>query len=320
MAGTVTHHKFSIDVEDKLNKSIPINSDLFHLACQGHDLGFFFKWYNLKLRKQTHEFSIKYLEDCYFLEYIYHYIKYIKHNRLKDNTDVKNFLYGYIAHHYLDSYVHPYIINKTGVFDVNNPATFKYLGKHDIYETMVDKKKKEKYFNNSPVHKIFPKHIFINNSLLKTNQSAFIDTYNNKKFGPYYVNAMNDVYSFLLIFRNDPTKLKLLMYKTIDLILKQTNHPVNYEFLSFSIKPIDYKELITSERWNDPVTNERNYNSFMELYDMALKLVIKVIEELENIIMDNKKDAYMMFSGKIPDRSAIHGYECDQNYTLKYFK
>ena len=50
MVGTITHDKFSIDVKTQLNKDLPIKDDLYRVASQGHDLGMFFRWYNLKLR------------------------------------------------------------------------------------------------------------------------------------------------------------------------------------------------------------------------------------------------------------------------------
>ena len=131
---------------------------------------------------------------------------------------------------------------------------------------------------------------------------------------------MNDVYSFLKIFRNDPTKIKLLGYKSIDLILKTIKSNSRYEFLSFQINnPYSIKDLFTHECWNHPVDNKEKYSSFNELYYNSLNEVIKIIEELENIITDSKKTSSDIYK-IIDNKSGIHGYSCDMNLTLKYFK
>ena len=320
MAGTVTHHKFSNDVSKKLKNKIIFNKDLFYLASQGHDLGMFYKWYNLKLRGKTHKFALEVLQDKNFLEYIYNYLNYIKSNNLCNNSEVKNYLYGYIAHHYLDSFVHPYIINITGEVDKNDKNTYKYAGLHCLYETQVDKTFLEQFYNNKDVHKIFPKHIYYSNKLLDANNYAFLKTYNNKDYGTYFIEAMNDVYPFLKIFRNDPIKLKKIIYKSLDLALKGINSTSRYDFLSFALKSIDYKELYKEEVWNDPTNNEMYYSSFMDLYNEALILVINVIEILEDIITDSNKSADLIYNKNVPNRSAIHGHECNKNLKLKYFK
>ena len=113
MAGTITHDKISLDILNNLNKELPINKKLYRLSNQGHDLGMFFKWYNLKLRSATHNFTIDVLQDSKFINYIETYINYIKKNKLSDNIAIKNYLYGYITHHYLDANTHPFIIYKT---------------------------------------------------------------------------------------------------------------------------------------------------------------------------------------------------------------
>ena len=319
MAGTITHHRFSDELLCKLSQEIPINKDLFKLAGQGHDLGFFSKWYNLKSRSETHKFALKILQDKNFLDYIYNYINYMKINQLTNNVDVKNYLYGYIAHHYLDSFVHPYIIYKTGEVDKTNPETYKYAGKHCMYETQIDKTFMS-YYNNAKIHTLFPKHIDYSDKLIDTNMFAISTTYNNQEYGSYFVEAMNDVYSFTKIFRYDPIKIKKILYKTIDSILKKNNSTSRYEFISINVDPIPFYDLNKNEEWHNPVNNEIHYESFMDLYNEALKLVIKVIEILEDIITNTNKDVFLIYDEKIPDRSSIHGLECNKELKLKYFK
>lgn len=319
MAGTITHDKFARDVKTQLKKDLPINKELYRVASQGHDLGMFFKWYNLKLRGETHKFSLEVLQNSKFLDYIATYIKYIKDNKLEDNIDVKNYLYGYITHHYLDAFTHPYIIYKTGEY-LNTPETEKYIGQHCLYETQIDKVFLDEFYNGKQIHKIFPKHINYDKTIESVNSYAFDKVYNNKLYGKYFVEAMNDIYPFLKIFRNDLTKIKLLGYKMLDLGLKTIKSGSRYEFLSYQIKnPYNLDDLFTTEYWNNPVDNKENHCSFMNLYLSALMEVTNIIEELENIITDTSKTFNEIYN-VVDNKSAIHGYECDKNLKLKYFK
>lgn len=319
MAGTITHDKFSIDILKKLSKDIKMNKDLYRVSSQGHDLGMFFKWYNLKLRGETHNFSLNVLQDSKFLDYIETYIDYIKQNKLENNTDIKNYLYGYITHHYLDVYTHPYIIYKTGEY-LNTEETEKYIGQHCLYETQIDKIIFDEFYKEKEIHKIFPKYIKYDKNLEIVNGYAFKEVYDNELYGKYFVEAMNNVYSFLKIFRNDPTKIKLLGYKTIDYILKKLNSESRYEFLSFSINnPYKFYDLYNTETWYHPVSNKENNSSFMDLYYYASIEIVNIIENLENIITDSNKTAKEVYN-ILKDISAIHGYNCDKDLSLKYFK
>lgn len=319
MAGTITHDKFARDVNTQLNKDLPINKDLYRVSSQGHDLGMFFKWYNLKLRGETHKFSLNILQDSKFLDYVSTYVKYIKDNKLEDKTDVKNYLYGYITHHYLDAFTHPYIIYKTGEY-FNTKETEKYIGQHSLYETQIDKVFLNEFYEHKHIHKIFPKHIDYDKKLENVNSYTFDKVYNNKLYGKYFVEAMNDVYSFLKIFRNDKTKIKLFGYKIIDLGLKTIKSNSRYEFLSYQINnPYNINDLFTTEYWNNPVDNKENHCSFMNLYLSALTEVTNIIESLENIITDSTK-SYKEVNNIVKNISAVHGYSCDKNLKLKYFK
>lgn len=319
MAGTVTHDKFAKDVLQKIDNNILMDENLYKLASQGHDLGMFYKWYNLRLRGKTHSFAIDVIQDNNFQDYVYTYVKYIKDNGLKNNIDVIDFLYGYITHHYLDSKVHPYIIYKTGVYK-NTEETKKYLGCHGIYETQIDKIFLNEFYPGKEVHEIFPKHVSYDHLVEIVNNYAFKKVYNNEEYGAYFVDAMNYVYSFLRLFRYDPTKIKLLGYKTIDLLLSPFNVDTKYEFLSFQISnPYTFENLNEKEVWYNPVDYTRHYSSFMELYNEALSEVVYVIYKLEELIKDDTKDASLVYL-IVQDISAIHGYECNQKLELKYFK
>ena len=105
MAGTMTHFKFMNDLSKKIN--FKGNMNLFLMAGQGHDLLFFVRlkdFFNYSKRKEV----AKIIAESRFKNLVLEWQKEI----LKNNDEnLKILLYGYIAHHILDSYIHPWINN-----------------------------------------------------------------------------------------------------------------------------------------------------------------------------------------------------------------
>lgn len=324
MPGTLTHQKFAKDIqklEEQNTTSIICNKELYELACQGHDLGYFSKWYNLILRSKTHHFAIQYLQNCNFVDYVYSYIFYIKENNLTENIDVKNFLYGYISHHYLDVYLHPYIDYEAGVYDKKKKETHKYIGKHNMLETQIDKIILEKEYPGKGIHQCVNKHVKISKEIIKANEFAFDKVYHNAYFGKLFVEAMNDVYSFLKLFRNDRFGIEKRMYHLLDnVFFEKIGIETRISFLSFHFtNTLTDEDLKENKMWRDPVTGEESYLSFWEIYQNALEFCYNILKELEELITNKEKDAICCYEF-LPNLSAIHGKKCNQDLKLQYYK
>ena len=168
-------------------------------------------------------------------------------------------MYGYIAHHILDHYVHPYI-NK-----ISN--SFKKMN-HETLESIID------YILLNPYNYKFPKYK-LNKEIKDKLNEIFFTTYNIKNIGTYIINGINNLNRFIKIYRIDRFGIKKQTYKLIDIFLK--NNKQTYQFLAFRY---------SNEEINF-VTN--NYlNEFNILYNQALEESIKIIKEIINNI-NNKK-------------------------------
>ena len=133
MAGTYTHFKFMKDLEKKI--SFNKDKDLFLVAGQGHDLLFFIKLRELKCFGKRNEI-VRTIASRNFRNLV---IKWQEKIIDTKDKDLEILLYGYIAHHVLDSYIHPWLNNKCNCyFDKLNKNTWKNNGRHETLESMLD--------------------------------------------------------------------------------------------------------------------------------------------------------------------------------------
>lgn len=262
MAGTMTHFKFIEDLNKKLKLE---NYNLFLLAGQGHDLLFFIKLSELKNFTKRKEI-INIIADNKFDKTIEIWQKEILKTK---NKNLEILMYGYIAHHILDHYVHPYI-NKIS----NN---FKKLN-HETLESIID------YILLNPYNYKFPKYK-LNKDVKEELNKIFFETYNIKNIGTFLNNGINNLTRFIKVYRLDKFGIKKQTYKLIDGFLK--NNKQKYEFLAFRYneEEIDF-------------VKKNNLKEFNKLYKQALEESIKIIKEIRKNI-NNKKIT------KINDISAI---------------
>lgn len=299
MAGTITHYKVGRDVYEKLN--INLDKDVFILACQGHDLLYFIKPWELPKYGKAKGIAHK-LQNTKFPLLVQKYQEEI----LLQNNDIKlkSFLYGYITHHITDSLFHPFIHYQCGVY-MQTKETEKYQGRHQKMESVIDSLIVP---NIHSVYKVIPKIKDISNlkdSTLKVFKSVY-----GTDVGKTLVSNMNDVRTFLKLYRCDRTGIKRVGYKIIDKLTGKY-----YEFLSYNYSKKDRLiDMNQKEKWYHPVDNKENISSIMDLYEESIKKSLKIIQEIDKNL-NNKKVANIDLN-----ISATHGYECDKNYELKYFK
>lgn len=300
MAGTITHYKIGKDIANKLN--IELNKDIYLLACQGHDLLYFIKLYELPKFKNNSSIVDK-LQDTNFNDLVINFERHIIKN---DNIDLRSFFYGYITHHIVDSIIHPFIIYHTGEY-LHTKDTKKYQGKHAIMESVIDALLVD---NINNIYKEIPKYKR-NIELEKECQAIFGEVYSDYVVGKALVNNMQNVRPFLRIYRSDKIGVKRYGYLLVDRLT-----PFNVEFLSFNYpkKYITAVNLSKKSTWYNPRTNEEHNDSILDLYEKSIDTIIDIIMKIDKSL-NNKKEAKIDL-----DISAIHGGKCNIDYKLKYFK
>ncbi len=317
MPSTITHDYHYKDVYSLTSMSFKkiYSRDFFNqhsVFSQGHDALFFSDFWKLHEFKHKKNIAI-YLQDHLFQELCVNFIDLLKKQDLKDSKCLKLLLYGYIAHHILDSYVHPYIIYET---ETN--------GRHSLVESYLDKymilQREKKDPHNYKVHTMISKLPKLNKQEIELTNQAFFDTYGFEQFGKIYLDALNQVNLFLRLFRYDPTGIKNLGYCLIDYI---NLTELKFSFLSYNHNYRDFEQYLNEKHnlWfnpSEPSGNITSTASFVELYELATKMTSEIISELEEAINDSATNEEI--KGIIPNVSAIHGLECGLNLPFKTLK
>lgn len=280
------------------------------LYAQGHDALFFYNFWELHKLSEKKE-QVIYLQDHAFQSFCTNYINLIKENNLQDFQSLKLLLYGYISHHILDSFVHPYIIYETELTG-SHALVESYLDLYMLQQREEQTSKCKIHQLISPVQKMSPEAIFVVND-------AFSKTYGYKDLGHKYLRALNQVNIFLRLLRYDPTGIKDFGYKLID---KLNLIDTKFSFLSYYHNYSGFSQYLNEEHniWYNPSSIEpiESNQSFLELYELATKQAAEIISALEEAI--NEKAKPNEIKNIIPNVSAIHGLQCDMNLSFKILK
>ncbi len=324
MPCSVTHTYFAKDVYDRLDKNIQkkINFKMLKTFAQGPDVLFFYNITNLKKGKEIREFG-KYVQKNKTQDFFINLIKYITDNKLHNNKEVMSFLYGFIMHYSLDKTIHPFIFYKTGIFHKNKKETYKYNGLHLDMETYIDCYMI--YNNEKSIPKKFKLHNFFynvdefSNDVINTIDYVFNTTFEKDNIGAIYYKSIKHMKTFTRLFRYDPLGTKKVFYKYIDFIsLKRF---LKKEPLSYCVhhkRKIHYLNL-EKKKWNHPKDENEIYNySFIELYSIALKDAIKIINSVNSVIY--KKRSISDLKTIFPNLSYTAGKECTTKLKSKYFE
>lgn len=261
MAGTMTHFKFMNDLSKKIN--FKGNMNLFLMAGQGHDLLFFVRlkdFFNYSKRKEV----AKIIAESRFKNLVLEWQKEI----LKNNDEnLKILLYGYIAHHILDSYIHPWINNNCNCyFNKKDKDTWKNNGKHEMLESIIDVMVLDPYQFKVP-------KVEMDKSIEIAINRIFANVYGNYDVGSLMRDGLHNIPGFIKIYRKDKLGFKRIGYKIIDFVTPR--YAQKFTFLAFCYPKKDREEIYN------------NYLSeFNKLYSAALSkaalLVLEVAESLEN--------------------------------------
>jgi hypothetical protein len=314
MPSTVTHAYFSMDLYDRFSNNkqnfLKPCKDQFKAFAQGPDVFFFYNLLNLKRGKEIRNlghFMHKNETQAFFVNLI----SIIKQKKLHKEPEIIAFLYGFIAHYILDMTIHPLVLYKTGVFDRNVKSTHKYFGGHEQMEAYIDA-----YFmlvrgkvkpHNFKSQRFCFENTNVSNNLVEIIDNVFQKTFNENSVGSKYKKSIKQMKIFYSFFRNDVTGIKKSAYK----LMKIIPFNVKIEAISYNIKldNTDYFLNTDKDNWHHPLDITKIYNySFIELYSIALSRALKIIEEVDDVLINKKniKHLYNVF----PNLSYLTGRDC----------
>jgi len=238
---------------------IPIKKN----ELQGYSLGADLSILSPTIKKDPHN----YYTQIFFLNML----KYIKENRLMENSEVMSLLYGHIAHYFFDINAHPLIFYLDKGCQKTGP-----ISSHHLIEGYLSSYLSEKILNKDIMD---IKHDYFSNINLDEKEIVkLLDTIYGKV---YRDSKITRIY-----------KKTLIILKKLESFIK--NGTISKKFLITFSKfsefmyrnKLEYNDLTneTKELYTNPVTGEIHNESFLELYyksiDMTLDAIIKVNEYL----------------------------------------
>ena len=323
MPNIYMHARFALDIYDRLDietKYLLIDEKT-KLTTFAQSLDPFFL-YSIKNSKSSFRDFAHYFHKNKTKEFFVNLINYIKYNNLEKNPEVMSFVYGFLSHYILDSTFHPYIIYKTGQLNKNDSTTYKYLGKHHLMETYLDKRfillrekikpTKYKFFNLLDTTS-FSKEL---NSLIDI---IFKETYDANKMSKFYHKSIINMKFLYKHLRYDKTGIKELFYKLIDPIIKN-KIPTSIKYVSYHYHENSLEHYLNLDKktWNYPThKNKKSNDSVIDLYLKALYKCSNLIKEINDYLYHNKR---IDLNRLIDNLSYATGIDCNSNKELKYFE
>ncbi|MDD6223393.1 MAG: hypothetical protein PUB18_00100 [bacterium] len=320
MPGPKTHDIFYQQLKRKLHpdtlKNLP-HYDEYRLFAQGHDFLIYHDFYKLWNSKKLHhniQNSVL-LQEHKFQQFVYCFLKTAKNNGAIEDEQTRLFIGpGYIMHHLLDAYTHPFIIYYAGdhTRDPNNKTW-----QHGIVENLIDIHMMKTYEKIDPkvypVYQDFAYQQVTTNGLLQTLDQSLYEIYGISNGGNIFNLSFYQVSLFMKAMKFDKLGLKRLIFDKIDPFLKGTSS------FSYHREVRDVTVYLNEEHelWFNPLdANIQSTESFMDLYHKALTDGAYIIDQLEKICesgMVHRDDIYSL----IPNVASTYGLECGRKFEIQ---
>lgn len=312
MPSLVTHTFFAKDVYDILPENIcdKLDANSFKMFSQGVN--------SLRYCRETKDFC-NYFHNNKTQEYFINLLNYMKDNKINDG-DTYAFLFGFVCHYTLDVIVNPYIIYRSGVFNRNNPSTYRYNNVHIFMETFIDNDMIRRRITSNPYKFNYDDFCFndseFSDNLKKTINYTFKKTYGLDNMSSVYLNSLKQMKKMVTLIHRDPYGIKKFFYKLLDTFTPKSMY--RFEALSFHYPLEDRHDFLNNTHtvWRNPTTyNMASSESFVDLYLRAIKKAKVIMCACEDYLNGREIDLEKIFKNS----SYETGINCDKNKELKYF-
>jgi len=324
MPGPKTHQIFYKQLKEYLNKEaleVFPNYDDYSIFAQGHDLLIYHDFYKIHNQAQLGR-NIKLskmLQEYFFSEFVYCYLKCAEEMDVLDNEQVRLFIGpGYVGHHILDAYTHPLIIYFAGdhVRDSGRKTW-----RHGIAENLIDiylMKHIEKV--DAHRYRVYKDFVFpvgeMAEEVVRVLDKSLEAVYGISNGGKGFTKACSQVSQYMRFLKYDPIGAKRIVFDAVDPLLKGTAS------FSYCRSVEDAREFLNQghEWWVNPMTDTiQSQASFMELYQKALVDCGIIIEKLE-VLCKRGKIEREDICAIIPNIASTHGLSCGKTIEIKYTK
>lgn len=311
MPAIYTHNVFAKNVYKNLDKNIQMKfkrkNNIYEIFSQSFDFLYYYNFLSLIPGRKIRKFG-RYCHRNNTQDYLINIIKYIKKNKLYNNSDILAYLYGSINHYILDTTMHPYINYLASKPKDKVSMHTKLEFEIDAYYYELTTKKP---FFKYDISKDLLKKTKFSNKLKKCLTSIFEQTYHVDNLGPIYEKSYNQSASIFKLAMIDKYGLKKFVYKILDLITLHFNFKCSY--CSFYIKDIDTSFLnFQKEEWYNPSSKKNKSNlSWNELFDLAKNKSINLITSCDKYFKNKEKISTL--KELIPNTSYANGLLIKKN-------
>lgn len=322
MAGPIVHKDFFSECIQKSN----LNNNVDHsyknnhnIYSQGHDLLLYIELLNFQRNRNVSLI----LSNYQFRDFILNYLKSAYNDKLLKDEHVRLFLYGYISHHILDSYFHPFIMQ----FSADYLPVWNKIWVHGMIETMFDSYFIQEHNNIKPekykLYRDFTWKNTENNGVASIIDQSVFNTYQISGVGRKFDISFHNIAKYMYIYRYDPLSLKKMLGQITNPIVRigAQNFFYNEECLKDLQKYGNFENQPWMNIWSEKENkNIESFSSFWDVYNHALLNTVKIINVLEDMISCSEIDENTL-KNFIPNNSAITGLECGKNLPfIKYKK
>lgn len=323
MPGPITHLVFYKQLKERLSGNVLSampGYDGYSVFAQGHDLLIYHDFYKISTTKRLNENlrQSDLLQEYFFPEFIYSCLRNAKRLGVLDHGQIRAFLGpGYIAHHILDAYTHPFIIYQAGdhIRDPQKPTWM-----HGIVENCIDVFVMEQGGMMDEQHRLWKKFSFskkqVDPALTAILDASMEEVYGIQSGGKMLCKAMSQLSLYMRLLKQDRTGIKRKIFDAADPLLKGTAS------FSYHRSSGDASIYLNEEHvpWCNPMDDSiRSSESFMELYHKALDRSVEVIEGLEEICRSGEINRDKIVA-VVPDIASTHGLACGQTIKINFSK
>lgn len=276
--------------------------NLFEIAIpknelKGYSLGVDLAYLSKKTTSDPH--------NCHTKEFFLSMIKYIKDNRLIENSHIMALLYGHMAHYFLDTNTHPFIYSLE--YSCQNIGI---ITSHNLVEGYLSSYLSERILGKN-IMEIKPDY-FNDINLSDEEISKLLNSIYGKIYGDYDIIKAYKRLIFIFSMLEKIVKNKLITKKFL-IYFSQFN--------LFLIK----NNLIPSDLTNDnhhlfinPFNGEKHYESFIELYNKGVELSLEAIMEVNRYLYSDT--SIDKLDSIFEDLSYDTGTSCSKGRKLIYIK
>ena len=299
-------------------------SQLYEIGANGPDYLYFHGTTPKKVKEKSHVRTLgKYCHRRGINDFYHQALEVIRNEK---EADVKQgeiaYIMGHLTHWALDSTTHPYIFWRTGSGD--SASQFRHHRMESLLDAIVLKIKKGKTIKDYKVYKVCEVDIDDVRAIARIYVNCAKKVYGVQAKPHEILQALNEWAQIQKLLYDRKGK-KLKAFQTIEETIKQSGLVSGMIVPNEPDDPCDVCNLLHKE-WNHPCDADMvSTDSFLDLYDHALKRAQKAIDLFLDAVDDSaKEEAFLSYLNNrnytkgLPDNPPMVYFDpdCERNGEL----